>query len=227
MISSHFKAQKQVATPADTVGPLTMLRAVARWSVLRRCFPVTAAKPSTARFLATDRCGSLLRATPSLLTARTVPSLQHVRSKSKKAKSKKATQDEHDEEEDEDEEDEDEQAESQEQGDNERVAFVSSLRVDSIMKAGINLSKTKALESIYDGSIRLNGQKVTKKGTQVAIGDEVDHVLGFSQQNPNLMEVDRVTLLATHHDRVTDKGRFQVRLRCQRRLVIEKYADED
>uniref|UniRef100_A0A131XK68 Mitochondrial transcription rescue factor 1 C-terminal domain-containing protein n=1 Tax=Hyalomma excavatum TaxID=257692 RepID=A0A131XK68_9ACAR len=201
-----------------------MLRAVARWSVLRRCFPVTAVKPSTARFLATDRCGSLLRATPSLLTARTVPSLQHVRSKSKKAKSKKATQDEHDEEEDEDE---DEQAESQEQGDNERVAFVSSLRVDSIMKAGINLSKTKALESIYDGSIRLNGQKITKKGTQVAIGDEVDHVLGFSQQNPNLMEVDRVTLLATHHDRVTDKGRFQVRLRCQRRLVIEKYADED
>ncbi|KAH6927756.1 hypothetical protein HPB50_007765 [Hyalomma asiaticum] len=107
------------------------------------------------------------------------------------------------------------------------MAFVSSLRVDSIIKAGINLPKTKALESIYDGSIRLNGQKITKKGTQVAIGDEVDHVLGFSQQNPNLMEVDRVTLLATHHDRITDKGRFQVRLRCQRRLVIEKYADED
>lgn len=162
-----------------------------------------------------------------MLTARTVPSLQHVRSKSKKAKSKKATQDEHDEEEDEEEEDEDELAESQEHGDNERMAFVSSLRVDSIIKAGINLPKTKALESIYDGSIRLNGQKITKKGTQVAIGDEVDHVLGFSQQNPNLMEVDRVTLLATHHDRITDKGRFQVRLRCQRRLVIEKYADED
>lgn len=149
-----------------------------------------------------------------------------MRSKSKKAKSKKATQDEHDEEEDE-EEDEDEQAESQEHGDNERMAFVSSLRVDSIMKAGINLPKTKALENIYDGSIRLNGQKITKKSTQVAIGDEVDYVLGFSQQNPNLMEVDRVTLLATHHDRITDKGRFQVRLRCQRRLVIEKYADED
>ncbi|XP_075551011.1 mitochondrial transcription rescue factor 1 isoform X2 [Dermacentor variabilis] len=129
-----------------------------------------------------------------------------------------------DEEEDEDEE---EEAESQEYGDNERVAFVSSLRIDSIMKAGINMSKTKVLESFYDGSIRLNGQKVPKKSIQVCIGDEVDHVLGFSAQNPNLMEVDRVTLLATHHDRVTDKGRFQVRLRCQRRLVIEKYADED
>lgn len=46
-----------------------------------------------------------------------------------------------DEEEDE-EEGEEEEAESQEYGDNERVAFVSSLRIDSIMKAGINMSKT-------------------------------------------------------------------------------------
>lgn len=185
----------------------------------------TAARPSTARSLATDRCALLLRGhAPSLLTARTVPCLQPLRSKSKKAKSKAPVA--QDEEEDEDEEEE-EEAGSQEEGDNERLVFVSSLRIDSIMKAGVNMSKTKVLESFYDGSIRLNGQKVPKKSTQVSIGDEVDHVLGFSAQNPNLMEVDRVTLLATHHDRVTDKGRFQVRLRCQRRLVIEKYADED
>ncbi|XP_037518548.1 mitochondrial transcription rescue factor 1 [Rhipicephalus sanguineus] len=146
-----------------------------------------------------------------------------VRSKSKKARSK-APQDEHEEEEEEDEE---EEGESQEPGDNEKMAYVSSLRIDSIMKAGVNLSKTKVVESFYNGSIRLNGKKVTKKSTQVCVGDDVDHILEFSAQHPNLMEVDRVTLLATHHERVTDKGRFQVRLRCQRRLVIEKYADED
>lgn len=202
---------------------LGAVRVVTRWSVRRCILLATAARPSTARSLATDRCALLLR-DHTLLTARDVPCLQPLRSKSKKAKSKASAA--QDEEEDEDE-DEEEEAGSQESGDNERVAFVSSLRIDSIMKAGINLSKTKVLESLYDGSIRLNGQKVPKKSTQVSIGDELDHVLGFSAQNPNLMEVDRVTLLATHHDRVTDKGRFQVRLRCQRRLVIEKYADED
>lgn len=202
---------------------LCAVRVVTRWSVRRCILLATATRPSTARSLATDRCALLLRDhAPSLLTARTVPCLQPLRNKSKKAKSKApAAQDE------EEDEDEEEEVESQEDGDNERLAFVSSLRIDSIMKAGVNMSKTKVLESFYDGSIRLNGQKVPKKSTQVSIGDEVDHVLGFSAQNPNLMEVDRVTLLATHHDRVTDKGRFQVRLRCQRRLVIEKYADED
>ncbi|XP_065303787.1 mitochondrial transcription rescue factor 1 isoform X1 [Dermacentor albipictus] len=203
---------------------LGAVRVMTRWSVRRCILLATAARPSTAKSLVTDRCALLLRDhTTYLLTARNVPCLQPLRSKSKKAKSKSpAAQDE-----EEDEDEEEEEAESQEYGDNERVAFVSSLRIDSIMKAGINMSKTKVLESFYNGSIRLNGQKVPKKSIQVCIGDEVDHVLGFSAQNPNLMEVDRVTLLATHHDRVTDKGRFQVRLRCQRRLVIEKYADED
>uniref|UniRef100_L7LW41 Mitochondrial transcription rescue factor 1 C-terminal domain-containing protein n=1 Tax=Rhipicephalus pulchellus TaxID=72859 RepID=L7LW41_RHIPC len=195
-----------------------MLRVVACRSVLRRSV-VTA-----ARCLATDRSSGMLLRAPPLLTAGTLPYLHPVRSKSKKAKSK-ATQDEEEEEEEED--DDDEEGESQEPGDNEKTAYVSSLRIDSIMKAGVNLSKTKVVESFYNGSIRLNGKKVTKKSTQVSVGDEVDHVLVFSAQNPNLMEVDRVTLLATHHDRVTDKGRFPVRLRCQRRLVIEKYADED
>ncbi|KAL3188168.1 hypothetical protein MRX96_004159 [Rhipicephalus microplus] len=176
-----------------------MLRVVAHWSALRRCVV------SAARCLATGRPPGVLIGAPLLLTTRTSPYLQPIRSKAKKAKSKG----------------------TQQPGDNEKIAYVSSLRIDSIMKAGVNLSKTKVAESFYNGSIRLNGRKVTKKSTQVSVGDEVDHILELSAQNPNFMEVDRVTLLATHHDRVTDKGRFQVRLHCQRRLVIEKYADED
>uniref|UniRef100_A0A023FEP3 Putative conserved secreted protein n=1 Tax=Amblyomma cajennense TaxID=34607 RepID=A0A023FEP3_AMBCJ len=154
---------------------------------------------------------------------RVVPALpaQQLRNKSSKSRRSAAK----DEEEEEDEEDEEE--ESTEHGDNEKTAFVSSLRIDSILKAGINMPKMKVLEGIYNGSVRLNGRKVVKKSTQVSLGDDVDQVLGFTAHNPNLMEVNRVTLLATHHDRVTDKGRFQVRLRCQRRLVIEKYDDHE
>lgn len=159
------------------------------------------------------------------LVSPALPTLLQCRSKSKKAKGKAAAAKEEEDEEEEDEE-EDEQS-AAEPGDNERTAFVSSLRIDSIMKAGINMPKMKVLECFYNGSIRLNGQKVLKKGAQVSVGDEVDHVLGFTAQNPNLMEVNRVTLLASNHDRMTEKGRFQVRLRCQRRLVIEKYPDAD
>lgn len=150
-----------------------------------------------------------------------LPTLVQCRSKSKKAKGKAAAAKEEEEDEEEDEES------AAEPGDNERTAFVSSLRIDSIMKAGINMPKMKVLECFYNGSIRLNGQKVLKKGAQVSVGDEVDHVLGFTAHHPNLMEVNRVTLLASNHDRITDKGRFQVRLRCQHRLVIEKYPDEE
>lgn len=158
--------------------------------------------------------------TGSPLVSPALPTLLQCRSKSKKAKAAAAKEEE--------EEDEDEDEESAaDPGDNERTVFVSSLRIDSIMKAGINMPKMKVLECFYNGSIRLNGQKVSKKGAQVSVGDEVDHVLGFTAHNPNLMEVNRVTLLASNHDRITDKGRFQVRLRCQRRLVIEKYPDAD
>ncbi|KAL1471156.1 hypothetical protein MTO96_023859 [Rhipicephalus appendiculatus] len=67
-----------------------MLRVVARWSVLRRPV-VTAARQSMARCLATDRSPGMLLRVPPLLTVRTFPYLQPVRSKSKKVKSK-ATQ---------------------------------------------------------------------------------------------------------------------------------------
>lgn len=147
---------------------------------------------------------------------------QQLRNKSSKSR-RGAAKDEEEEDEDEDEDEE----EATEHADNERTAFVSSLRIDSIMKAGINMPKMKVLEGIYNGSVRINGHKVVKKSTQVSLGDEVDQVLGFTAHNPNLMEVNRVTLLAAFHDRVTDRGRFQVRLRCQRRLVIEKYADHE
>ncbi|XP_054922979.1 uncharacterized protein [Dermacentor andersoni] len=142
------------------------VRVMTRWSVRRCILLATAARPSTAKSLVTDRCALLLSDhTTYLWTARNVPCLQPLRSKSKKAKSKPpAAQDE----EEDEEEGEEEEAESQEYGDNERVAFVSSLRIDSIMKAGINMSKTKVLESFYDGSIRLNGQKVPKKSIQVS-----------------------------------------------------------
>lgn len=124
-----------------------------------------------------------------------------------------------------DEEEEEEEGEDSALGDNERLAFVSSLRIDSVLKAGMGLSKTKVVDAFYSSLIRVNGNKVTKKSAQVEVGDELDYVLGFVAENPKLMNVHRVTLLEVYDDRVTDKGRFQVKLRRQKNLVIEKYPD--
>ncbi|CAN7993894.1 unnamed protein product [Ixodes hexagonus] len=147
-----------------------------------------------------------------------------LRWKSKKSKAK-ARQEADESDDDEEDDDEEEADEDRAPGDNEKTAFVPSLRVDSVMKAGINMSKTKVIEAFYSSQIRLNGNKVTKKSSQVEVGDELDLIVGLKQDNPNLMEVHRVTLLQVHNDQITDKGRFKVKLRRQKNLTIEKYPD--
>uniref|UniRef100_A0A0K8RG33 Mitochondrial transcription rescue factor 1 C-terminal domain-containing protein n=1 Tax=Ixodes ricinus TaxID=34613 RepID=A0A0K8RG33_IXORI len=147
-----------------------------------------------------------------------------LRWKSKKSKAK-ARQEADESDDDEDEEDDEEVDEDTAFGDNVRTAFVSSLRVDSIMKAGIGMSKAKVVEAFYSSLIRLNGNRISKKSTQLEKGDELDFIVGLKADNPNLMEVHRVTLLQVHSDQLTDKGRFKVKLRRQKNLTIEKYVD--
>ncbi|CAN7992100.1 unnamed protein product [Ixodes pacificus] len=147
-----------------------------------------------------------------------------LRWKSKKSKAK-ARQEADESDDDEDEEDGEEADEDTALGDNVRTAFVSSLRVDSIMKAGIGMSKSKVVEAFYSSLIRLNGNRISKKSTQLEKGDELDLIVGLKADNPNLMEVHRVTLLQVHSDQLTDKGRFKVKLRRQKNLTIEKYVD--
>ncbi|KAG0427096.1 hypothetical protein HPB47_025770 [Ixodes persulcatus] len=144
-----------------------------------------------------------------------------LRWKSKKSKAKARQEVE----ESDDDEDDEEADEDTAFGDNVRTAFVSSLRVDSIMKAGIGMSKSKVVEAFYSSLIRLNGNRISKKSTQLEKGDELDLIVGLKADNPNLMEVHRVTLLQAHNDQLTDKGRFKVKLHRQKNLTIEKYVD--
>ncbi|XP_064488846.1 mitochondrial transcription rescue factor 1-like [Ornithodoros turicata] len=127
--------------------------------------------------------------------------------------------------EEEEEDDEDEDKEDVAHGDNEVSPNVSSMRIDSILKGGINLSRTKAAEALYSGNIRVNGSKPNKKSMQVDVGDEIDYIVGFMSENPDMMQVHRVTVLKIFTDRLTDSGKFKVLLRRQRNLVIEKYED--
>ncbi|KAK8771721.1 hypothetical protein V5799_025035 [Amblyomma americanum] len=137
--------------------PRGVLACVARGLVVRRSAAVRPGVLARSVFEVSWQHRPRIPALPTLAP-------QQLRNKSSKSR-RSATKDEEEEEEDEDEE---EEEESTEHGDNERTAFVSSLRIDSIMKAGINMPKMKVLEGIYNGSIRINGHKVLKKSTQVS-----------------------------------------------------------
>ncbi|CAF0950564.1 unnamed protein product [Brachionus calyciflorus] len=51
---------------------------------------------------------------------------------------------------------------------------VPSLRVDSILAAGLNISRKKIDDNFYSSKLRLNGEKVLKKSFSVKENDHVD-----------------------------------------------------
>ncbi|XP_047473621.1 mitochondrial transcription rescue factor 1-like [Penaeus chinensis] len=102
---------------------------------------------------------------------------------------------------------------------------VSSLRLDAILKAGLNMSRNKVESAFYDSKIRVNGQKVMKKSKQLQEEDEVDIIKAVSSKNPALLDISRVVVLSIgSYNEDTDK--IRVRLRKYPQLLVEKYEDD-
>ncbi|CAG0878597.1 unnamed protein product [Darwinula stevensoni] len=105
---------------------------------------------------------------------------------------------------------------------------VSSLRLELILKAGLGISRSKVDQIFYDNRVRLNGEQVLKKGVQIALGDELDVISGFSETNPHFLVVSRVILQAAHRTGSDDKDEnvnFKVTLRRFKNLIVENYPD--
>lgn len=49
-----------------------------------------------------------------------------------------------------------------------------SLRYDSVISTGLNLSRNKIEDYFYSSKLKLNGEKVTKKSAKVRVGDRLD-----------------------------------------------------
>ncbi|KYQ52342.1 hypothetical protein ALC60_08504 [Trachymyrmex zeteki] len=98
---------------------------------------------------------------------------------------------------------------------------VSSIRLDTISKAGFGMSRNKIEEAFYASKIRINGNKVFKKSKEMKIGDEIDLILHQSMDNPELLVVNRIVILSM--DLIND--RVQVKLSIDRNLLIEHYED--
>ncbi|XP_071518523.1 mitochondrial transcription rescue factor 1 isoform X2 [Panulirus ornatus] len=100
---------------------------------------------------------------------------------------------------------------------------VPSLRMDAILKAGLNMSRNKVETAFYASKIRINGDKVLKKSNQVHEGDELDVVQNVSSVNPDLLNISRIVLLRVgKYDEDSDK--FEIKLRKYPQLLVPKYG---
>ncbi|XP_014262651.1 uncharacterized protein C6orf203 homolog [Cimex lectularius] len=97
-----------------------------------------------------------------------------------------------------------------------------SLRVDSVLKAGLKLARNKVELMFYEGRIRVNGQKIAKKSLKVNVKDEIDIVKGVSNMNPSFLSVSRVVIMKA----TGDEDGLIVKMKRYKNLDIENYPGE-
>lgn len=101
---------------------------------------------------------------------------------------------------------------------------VPSLRVDSVLKSGLNMSRNKVENAFYSSRLRVNENKILKKSKQLEEGDEIDLIKGVSKNNPEMINVARLVILRVgEYNEETDK--LTVMLRRYQNLLIRKYED--
>ncbi|CAO1442122.1 unnamed protein product [Diamesa hyperborea] len=99
---------------------------------------------------------------------------------------------------------------------------VNSLRVDLLLKTGINLARNKVEVAFYENKIRVNGKRILKKSMVCNCGDEIDLLKGESRDNPNHLVVSRVEILS---EVTKEDGSLLVTMKAHKSLLIDKYDD--
>jgi len=104
-------------------------------------------------------------------------------------------------------------------------ASIISLRLDNVLKGGLNMARNKVDDAFYAGLIRVNGSRVAKKSVELNERDEIDLIRGFNADNGELLDVSRVVVKKIE-DKMSSKDRIQTKLRRFRLLTVENYADD-
>lgn len=206
--------------PALNPGPAGPVGLTRSLFVCTRPFPSAQSSPSASSGASQTR---VPLAASSILT----PKLSCVcvtRGKSKKPRKDryKRKQDDTDDDEDDDE-DEDMKLETGSDF-RELKARVPSLRIDAILKSGLNMSRNKVETAFYDSRIMINGKKLLKKSQQCHMGDEIDVIKSVARDNPNNLYVSRVVVVALG-DMAEDDEKVTVKLRRYPSLLVECYKD--
>jgi len=99
---------------------------------------------------------------------------------------------------------------------------LNSLRLDTLLKAGLGISKSKVETAFYESKIRVNGERILKKSKQMNIGDEIDIIKGYNDLNPVFLDVSRVIIISAKN---SDTEKIMVVLKRFKQLVIDNYPD--
>jgi 23S rRNA-/tRNA-specific pseudouridylate synthase len=95
-----------------------------------------------------------------------------------------------------------------------------SLRADLLLKAALGLARNKIEMAFYEGKIRLNGKKLTKKSASCSVGDELDLVKEDPcPKNPEHIIVGRIEILST----VANEDSISVTMKRFKNLTIARY----
>jgi len=100
---------------------------------------------------------------------------------------------------------------------------VASLRVDSILKGGLGISRSKVEVLFYQSRLRLNGSKVLKKSADLNVGDEVDLIKGTNSLNPAFLDISRVVLRGVKH--APGQEKINVKLRRFKTITVDNYEE--
>ncbi|KAL5010290.1 hypothetical protein ScPMuIL_012595 [Solemya velum] len=83
---------------------------------------------------------------------------------------------------------------------------VKSLRADSVVSTGLNISRNRSDEAFYGSKLFVNGVKLLKKSKQVGEGDYIDLV---TEVKEDIMKVKRVKVVSVDEEK-TQKDRKKV-----------------
>ncbi|XP_011306646.1 uncharacterized protein [Fopius arisanus] len=97
----------------------------------------------------------------------------------------------------------------------------SSMRIDAVVKAALGIARSQADVALYESKIRVNSEKVLKKGYQVAINDVIDFIVGPSPKNPKFTIVTRITIL----DAKLNVDTIKLKILREKNLVVDDYMD--
>lgn len=142
----------------------------------------------------------------------------------KTSKKKKSEKYEEESDDNEDEQENEEEEEDLAKDFKEITIHVTSTRVDAVAKAGFNMSRNKAEKAVLDNLIRLNGEKILKKGVKVNVGDEVDLIKGINAKNENFIDISR--LIVKDIMLKSGLGKCMLILKKYKTLTIQNYEDK-
>jgi hypothetical protein len=102
---------------------------------------------------------------------------------------------------------------------------VTSLRLDTIAKVGLGIARAKADEAFYGNLLRVNGERPSKKSSELTENDELDIIRGLNADNPDMIDVTRVAIKKIE-DKMSSTGRIKIKLRKFLRLTIPNYSND-